>query len=530
MDGGDFLRDGRSILQNALLLTGVNLLLRGVSMLFQIYLSGQIGAGGIGLLQLILTVGSFAMTVGLAGLRTSAMYLCAEEHGKNRPGGVRRAMRLCLACGSVISCAAAAALYGFSLPIAERFIHDPRAAAGLRCCALTLPLDCLIAIVSGYFTACGKIRRLVTVEVAERLASLGATYVLLRFWARGDTSRACCAILLGGGVSSALALLWLLLLYRRDLPALGAPARGLRLGSRLRKLCIPLALSAYLRAGLALLEQFLIPHGLARHSGNASASMAVYGTICGMVFPILMFPAAIIFVLSELLVPELARCSAAGSRIRVRHLTEKCLHAALLYAASVAALLFLLAPQLGRLLYQRETVGFYLRQFAPMAVFLYLDAIVDGMCKGLGQQVACVRYNTITAALDAALLYVLLPLCGIVGYQVSFVVTHLVNFYLSLRLLLRLTHHTPQLAFLCKAALCVLCGMGASLCAPAMLPDLPYALVSCAFFLLVFLPFLRWTGLIGAQEQLWLRHMLGAKTLTFPPYSPKISSKPRREG
>ena len=70
MDGGDFLRDGRSILQNALLLTGVNLLLRGVSMLFQIYLSGQIGAGGIGLLQLILTVGSFAMTVGLAGLRT----------------------------------------------------------------------------------------------------------------------------------------------------------------------------------------------------------------------------------------------------------------------------------------------------------------------------------------------------------------------------------------------------------------------------------------------------------------------------
>ena len=149
------MRGERSILQNALLLTGVNLLLRGVSMLFQIYLSGQIGAGGIGLLQLILTVGSFAMTVGLAGLRTSAMYLCAEEHGKNRPGGVRRAMRLCLACGGVISCCAAAALYGFSLPIAEHFIHDARAAAGLRCCALTLPLDCLIAIVSGYFTACG---------------------------------------------------------------------------------------------------------------------------------------------------------------------------------------------------------------------------------------------------------------------------------------------------------------------------------------------------------------------------------------
>ena len=54
----------------------------------------------------------------------------------------------------------------------------------------------------------------------------------------------------------------------------------------------------------------------------------------------------------------------------------------------------------------------------------------------------------------------------------------------------------------------VACGMGASLCAPAMLPDLPYVLVSCAFFLLVFLPFLRWTKLLGPQERLWLRQML----------------------
>ena len=36
----------RSIFYNALLLTGVNLLLRGVSMVFQVYLSRRIGAAG----------------------------------------------------------------------------------------------------------------------------------------------------------------------------------------------------------------------------------------------------------------------------------------------------------------------------------------------------------------------------------------------------------------------------------------------------------------------------------------------------
>ena len=179
MDGGDFLRDGRSILQNALLLTGVNLLLRGVSMLFQIYLSGQIGAGGIGLLQLILTVGSFAMTVGLAGLRTAAMYLCAEEHGKNRPGGVRRAMELCLLWGVVCSLAAAAALFFLSDTLAAVWLRDARAASGLRILALSLPLNCLVCVLGSYFTACGKLRRLVSAEIAAQLVSIAFTVFFL---------------------------------------------------------------------------------------------------------------------------------------------------------------------------------------------------------------------------------------------------------------------------------------------------------------------------------------------------------------
>ena len=54
--------------------------------------------------------------------------------------------------------------------------------------------------------------------------------------------------------------------------------------------------------------------------------------------------------------------------------------------------------------------GRLLRLFAPVALVLYLDALVDGMLKGLSEQVANVRYNTITSALDVALL--LATLCG----------------------------------------------------------------------------------------------------------------------
>ena len=50
----------RSIFYDTLLLTGANLMMRGVTMAFQVFLVGRIGAGGVGLLTLIHTVQALA--------------------------------------------------------------------------------------------------------------------------------------------------------------------------------------------------------------------------------------------------------------------------------------------------------------------------------------------------------------------------------------------------------------------------------------------------------------------------------------
>lgn len=56
-----------SMFYSTLLLTGVNLLLRLVATSFQVYISGRIGATGVGLLQLVLSVAMLAETAGLPG-------------------------------------------------------------------------------------------------------------------------------------------------------------------------------------------------------------------------------------------------------------------------------------------------------------------------------------------------------------------------------------------------------------------------------------------------------------------------------
>ena len=219
-----------------MLLTAASLGLRTISMVFQVYLSNLVGAAGIGLLQLTMSVGMLAGTLGTAGVRVAAMYLCAEEHGHRRPAGIRLAMRYCFFYALLLSVAAGLALIHFSTPLAENWIQDSRAAAGLRVFGAFLPISVLWAVLDGYFTATGRIGRLVAVESGERIVSMVLTVSLLRFWAGDDIERACCAMIFGSGAASAIGLLFILQLYWREQRAIytGRDVRRSMLGRLLR--------------------------------------------------------------------------------------------------------------------------------------------------------------------------------------------------------------------------------------------------------------------------------------------------------
>lgn len=493
-----------------MLLTLVNVLLRGIGMLFQIYLAGRIGAAGLGLLQLILSAGSLAMTVGISGARVAVMILCAEEFGHRRPGGVRSAVLHGLLYGMLCSLLAAAALYALASPIAARYVGDLRAAGALRLLALSIPANTVCAILSGYFTACGRIRRLTAVEVCERLLSVLFTVALLSF-AQDDLARACQAIAAGSGLAclcSAARLFWLFQSATRDQRQ---PAKTSSMPRRLLRLSVPLAASDYLRMLLASAEQFLIPWGLARAGGSQQDAMAAYGAICAMVFPVLMFPASMLYALSDLLVPKLALLEAQGNESHIRTLVGRCLRMGALFAGAWAALLFALSSALGLLLYDSAQVGRYLALFAPTVLFLYLDAITDGMLKGLGQQLASARYNTLTSFLDVVLLYLLLPRFSLAGYYVSFTVTHLINFALSIRRLMRVTGWRPYGRTLLRTLFCA--GAAGLSCFCFSLPSVPLEMLlrTCSFFL-VFSLLLSLTGAILLRDARWLKRTLFPRT------------------
>ncbi len=487
----------------ALLLTGANLVLRLAGMSFQVYLSGRVGAAGVGLLQLVLSVRALAFTLGSAGARTCALYLSAEALGRRR--SVRPALSGCVWYCLLFALPTAAGLWVLTPRIAGGWIGDHATEAALRAFALFLPVSCLNGVMTGLFTAAGRLRTLVVVEFWEQGCAIAVTFALLSRWAGGDVERACLSVALGSSLAGALSLgaLWLL---RQEGASQGRADRPP--WRRVFGLALPVGLADDLRAGLNTIENLIIPRRLALFAGTVNA-MADYGVLHGMVFPVLMFPTAILASLADLLVAEFSRCSQRRGQVRVRYLARQGLRVSWLFGICAGGAVFAAARPLGQLLYRSEAAGACLRLYAPLVPILYLDIVVDAMCKGLGQQSANARYNLLTNLMDVALLWLLLPRYGMGGYYFSFAASHLVNFGLSLRRLgrsagLRFSPGPAVKSALCGAvaALPVFLLRPQAGAAGALLPMGCYLLALASLWLLF--------RVVGWKDVLWLRGLLGA--------------------
>ena len=504
MEDKSILRRQGSMFYGALLLTAGSVAIRLVQMVFQVYISGVMGAAGLGRMQLIMTIGSFAAILASGGVRIAATCLSAEEAGMDRASGVRTAIRCCALYGLALSFPVAAGLYYLAPPLSLRFVADASAAGPLRVLAVFLPVNCLWAVLAGYYTAAGRITELVTLELLERLCSIGLVALFLR--TGPGTADPCAAVLLGSSVATLFNLLYLSLRYYHQVRRI--PAQPMKpMMVRLLKLTVPLGFNDVLRSGLSSLEHLMIPVGLRKSGSSGEEALSAYGTIGGMVFPVITFPSVILYSLSDLLVPEMSRSRVRGRRERIVFLTDKCLRLSMLFAAAMAGLCFLLGDSLGQLLFQSAGAGVYIRIFSPLILILYLDAITDGILKGLSQQIHSVRYNTFTSLLDVLLLFLLLPSRGIGGYLAAYTISHSINFFLSLRRLMIVTGYLPRFHATIKGVLCCLCALLFLSLAPEgnRIPDI---LARGGGFLLLYLPLIRLTGALEREDVRWLKKLV----------------------
>lgn len=419
---------------NTALLTGASLAMRFVGMVWQMWLVQRIGEAGIGLFQLIMSVGGLAATFAVSGIRFTATRLAAEELGAGRSGGVRRVMRCCFTYAGFFGTAATLILCLLSEPVGFLWLMDARTVMPLRLLALGLPFMALSTVIYGYFTATGRVWKGVCIQVGREILTMLLTLLLLANYRRGDLEQACRCITAGSTLADAISFAVLFVVYWVDKKRYLAvpPASSGDMGNRMLTIALPLAAASYARSGLSTLQHLLVPRGLRVSGLSAAAALAGYGVIQGMALPVVLFPSCLMLALAELIVPKLTGAQVAGREGEIRSVTTSLLRRSAIFSFGVAFMCLALGDALGTALYGSEAAGRYIRIFSLIVPVMYLDMIADGCLKGLGEMMFCMAVNILDAGLSALLVWLLLPRWGLAAYIFVIAFTEVFNFFLSL--------------------------------------------------------------------------------------------------
>ncbi len=407
--------------KNAALLTGSDVVLRLAGMVLRIWLANALGGAGMGLYQLVLAVYGLFVTLATAGISVAATRLLTEELSRDRAAARGMLVRLVLA-GLGLGLLAMAAQLATAGLAAKWWLGDVRAAAALRTSALGLPWMAVSAVLRGFFLARRRVTPNVLSQLAEQTVRIAVVvWVLSRTRGWEDGIR-CALVLAATALSEAVSTGLMALFYRQEaVRCFGgkAPQPPAQMSRRLWEILWPVEGGRVLSSALHTAENMLVPACLAVYltaSGGRAAALEQYGTLKGMALPLLNFPFGLLGSLAVLLMPEITQAHIQGQTARLNGLLDRMLRLTGYFSALAGTVFWVWGLPLAQLLYHSAEAGFYLETLAPAMPLMYLESMVDGAMKGIGEQKAAFRYSVWDAILRIGGVVVLLPRYGMRGF------------------------------------------------------------------------------------------------------------------
>ena len=419
---------------NAMILTATTTAMRCLAVLFQSWLATRIGTAGVGIYQLIMTVYMLAVTVASAGVRLTATRLVVAAGCHQGKRGVGTAMRACCLYAVFCGTASAVLLWTTANSVAEKFLSAPDALICLKILTASLPFLSLSAALSGYFTAMRSTLPNSAVALGEQLFKMRAAICAVAALNPATAYEACAIIVVGlvaGDVVSLFVLGAIYFSYMKNFTADGAHCESALL--KALAIALPDAAGSIVRAVLITVEQLITPVGLRASGASAAVSLATYRVITGMAMPVVTLPSVLLLSVSSLIVPEVAESHGLHKKRNTQHIIRRMTGLTFAFSLIAATALWLFADELSFMIYRADEVGRYIQIFTPLVPVMYLDFIVDGFLKGLGQQVRSMQYNILTAVIDVIGLWLLLPKTGVFVYIFITYLTRTLNFILSMK-------------------------------------------------------------------------------------------------
>ncbi len=423
---------------NGIALTLTSLIIRGVSVAFNIYVSSVAGTEAMGLFSLITSVYGFFITIACSSISLGTTRLISEALGENDPTLVNKSIKVCIRHALITGLFASLVLFAFSGFIGKNLLYDERCTISLRAISFSLLPISLTSCFSGYFTAVRRVKINAFFQIVSQGIKIFATAALLSKLLKFGAEYACLCLVLGSVISEMISLAVNIVLYCIDRAKhikkqeYGSDKNKSSIVGKICKITFPVTFSACIRSLFNTIQHILIPRGLKMSGSSWATALSSYGILHSMVLPLILFPSAFIYSFAGLLIPEIAECRVRGNTSRLTRVTRRIIALAMIFATGVAGVMFILADEIAAVIYKNPDTAYFIRLLAPLIPVMYIDGATDAILKGMGKQIYSMNVNIADAGLSCILVYFLVPRLGIYGYVISIYATEILNTTLSL--------------------------------------------------------------------------------------------------
>lgn len=437
----------QNVIVGTLILSISSIFVRMIGFGFRVYLSNTLGAEGIGVYMLIMSVYGLCATIATSGISTAVSKLVAEELGRGNKANGKRILRRSIGLSAMISCAVAMVLFVFAEGIALRMLGDARTALSLKLLAPGLPFMSVSSCMRGYFIAERQMGNPASGQVIEQLFKMAIIMALIGYWLPKGLEYGCAVVILGISLGEVICFVYSLggyVMFKKKSHTTAKPTvRGVTVS--ILKIAMPISISSYVRSALRLVEDVLILSGLKAFTGQDDVATGTYGMLKGMVMPLLIFPLSLLSAFVITLTPEISRLGASGNEEKLGRTISKILQYTSILGIFIVSIFMTFSYELGVAVYKDAQVGEMLRLMSLLCPFMCIEMVVVSILQGLGEQFSSLRYSLADCVLRVAMVYALVPISGVNGFLLMVVVSNLFTSILNLRRLLKITRLRMQL-------------------------------------------------------------------------------------
>jgi len=416
------------------------------TLIFNIYISNQIGSEAVGVFSLVMAVYLFFITVATSGLNIAVTVIVSEKFALNKNQQAIKAIRTCIFFSLLLGIAAGGLILLFSNFITSKCLHNMVSSRPLFYIAIGLPFIAMSSCISSYFATIRKAYKNAISQVFEFTIKMFATIILLKINISNGVEAICISLILADVISEICSFTLIFILYIIDIKLKKLEyIRSFGQRINILKIAFPVAVTSYIRSGLSTLKQLIIPTQLEKSGISCSRALSQYGMINGMVLPVITFPTVFTDSYSMLLIPEFSTYVAQKNYKAINYIANKIFKITCAFTMCICSIFFIFSNDLGLAIYNNIEIGYYFKIFTPFIFFMYMDHIIDCILKGLNKQFGVMCCNILDLSITTCFIYFLLPVLGIKGYVLSIFFSEVLNFSISLFQLFKYSRIKPNL-------------------------------------------------------------------------------------